>query len=271
MSSKSLHATLFEKPDQLSINQRLELDPDLDDGDVEMDVSEADKQVLVMSETIDLLRRHLEQQRKELQAAYKTLREYETKSNAERIKAQVDESQQASTEQQLRDMAFTLELKNVALHEATVEKEALRIELQKYKSLTRDLSERLERALMHQAPTMSLNQMSVVSTTSSNQSGHVPKKERFDNVVPAAIDNRDDFWKLQWKEAMRARKGPTVYNPPNEQPPKQPSLKIFSSPPHGKRGFADRDERFPVSRYIGINSRQSALIKECYKVVGHST
>ncbi|KDO22448.1 hypothetical protein SPRG_12729 [Saprolegnia parasitica CBS 223.65] len=287
MAGRSLQAQLFDKtPEQLSLNQRLELDPDLDELELELaatDASEADQQVLVMSETIDLLRRHLETQRKELQAAYRTLHEYETKTQSERSKALATESQQASADQQLRDLAFTLELKNVALHEATMEKESMRIELQKYKALTRELSERLERTCVPTATTFTtsnnqsnnvsgLNQASVHSAA-SNQSGHVPKRDRFDHIVPASIENRDDFWKLQWKEAMRARKGhpTTIYNQFPDPPPKQPTLKIFSSPPHGKRGFADRDERFPVSRYIGINSRQSALIKECYKVVGNTT
>ncbi|OQR93990.1 hypothetical protein ACHHYP_01978 [Achlya hypogyna] len=277
--ARSLHAALFDKTPELSLNQRLELDPDLDEMELDLahGASEADQQVLVMSETIDLLRRHLEQQRKELQAAYRTLHEYESKTQSERSQAVADETQQASMERKLRDLAFvrrvywsTLELKDVALHEATVEKEALRIELHKYKVLTRDLSERL--SAQYNSMGSGLNAVSVVSAA-SNQSGHVPKKDRFDHIVPAAIDNRDDFWKLQWKDAMRARKGhpTTMYNQFVEPPPKQPSLKIFSCPPHGKRGFADRDERFPVSRYIGLNSRQSALIKECYKVVGHTT
>ncbi|KAF0719592.1 Aste57867_921 [Aphanomyces stellatus] len=291
---RTLASQLFDKTrppthdtndNMLSLNQRLELDPDLDemmdDGELEKDASDAEKQVLVMSETIDLLRRHLESQRKELQAAYKTLREYEEKKNDEHAKALEHSSAHSSYEKDLRDLRFNLELKHVALHEATVEKEQTLLELHKYKALTRELSDKLDRLSNVQSMYhTSLNQASVASSTQSTQSSlaYVPKSERFDPAP--AVDNGTDFWKTQWKEALKARKTAPVRSPMNStmthihytpEPSKAPSMKIFSSPPHGKRGYSDRDERIPAHRYIGLSSRQSQLVKECYKVVGNKS
>ncbi|RQM26479.1 hypothetical protein B5M09_002915 [Aphanomyces astaci] len=291
----------------VSLNQRLDMDPDLedmDDIDVLNDASDAEKQVLVMSETIDLLRRHLESQRKELQAAYKTLREYEEKKTDEHVKALENQSAHTNYEKDLRDLRFNLELKHVALHEATVEKEQTLLELHKYKALTRELSDKLDRlSNVQNMYHMSLNQASVgASSSHSMQSSlaYVPKSERFD--AAPLVDSGSDFWKHQWKDALKARKTTPVRTTAMQAPSSQqqyhhapsstmepttktPSMKIFSSPPHGKRGvlcmmcmwltlaagYSDRDERLPVHRFIGLNSRQSQLVKECYKVVGNKS
>ncbi|RHY27164.1 hypothetical protein DYB32_006998 [Aphanomyces invadans] len=242
--TKQPPGSIAEEDAMLSLNQRLEMDPDLEDMDdinFVKDASDAEKQVLVMSETIDLLRRHLESQRKELQAAYKTLREYEEKKNDEHVKALENQSAHTNFEKDLRDLRF---LKHVALHEATVEKEQVLLELQKYKNLTRELSDKLDRLSNVQSMYhMSLNQASVSSSAHSMQSNvaYVPKSERFDTAAP--IGSGSDFWKHQWKEAMKARKTAPIrtatipqYQHASAEPLKAPSMKIFSSPPHGKRG-----------------------------------
>ncbi|CAK4827658.1 unnamed protein product, partial [Aphanomyces euteiches] len=273
---RSLASQLFEKTKQpsaptddsgvVSINQRLEMDPDLDDMDdgdldTESEASDAAKQVLVMSETIDLLRRHLESQRKELQAAYKTLREYEEKKTDDHTRAMENQSVHTSYEKEVRDLRFNLELKQVALHEATVEKEQMLMELHKYKALTRELSDKLDRLSNVQSMyQMSLNQPSVASSTQSTLA-YVPKSERFDSAP--AVNNSADFWKSQWKDAMKCRQVASVHHHHHhggmDTLKATPSMKIFSSPPHGKRGFTDRDERLPAHRYIGLSSRQSQL------------
>jgi hypothetical protein len=97
----------------MSLNQLLETDDpehmeevEDDDVDLQLDATDADKQVLVMSETIGLLRRHLEQQRKELQMAYKTLREHESQRTDQQMKALAQETAQLSIEQEVRDLKF---------------------------------------------------------------------------------------------------------------------------------------------------------------------
>jgi len=100
----------YKRPSNNQSNQLMELSDDdvlgLDDIDLQQDASDADKQVMVMSETIDLLRRHLDQQRKELQSAYRTLREYEEKKTEEQIRHVEQHSIHLAHESEIRELKF---------------------------------------------------------------------------------------------------------------------------------------------------------------------
>ncbi|RLN87747.1 hypothetical protein BBJ28_00005452 [Nothophytophthora sp. Chile5] len=104
---------------------------------------------------------------------------------------------------------------------------------------------------------------------------NAPRGERFD--VESAYQQRketnDLFWRKQYKQAVQMRKTPLSLGQQQhavatQQSSGQPSLRIFSCPSN-RRNVSDqrRDESVPFSRYIGISSRQTEIIKEQHRLL----
>ncbi|RLN37672.1 hypothetical protein BBJ28_00001932 [Nothophytophthora sp. Chile5] len=103
---------------------------------------------------------------------------------------------------------------------------------------------------------------------------NTPRGERFD--VESAYQQREEtndlFWRKQYKQAVQMRKAPSSLGQQHavvsQQSSGQPSLRIFSCPSNRRSVSGQRrDESVPFSRYIGISSRQTEIIKEQHRLL----
>jgi hypothetical protein len=100
-----------------------------------------------------------------------------------------------------------------------------------------------------------------------------PLSERFDEEnAYQKLENDSIFWKKQYREAVRMRKHPGQLYERNipRLSSKQPSLNIFSAP-NNMRRKGITDEFLPLSRYIGISTRQNNIIKEQHRMLDDAT
>lgn len=265
---------------------------------------DAHHQVLEMASTIELLRRDLEQQQLELSEAYRRLEEYRqmetrpswtgTDSSAQPIAARTSTPSECKAEglqrDELNELRKMVNVKDSALNEALQQRNEYKITLEKAEETIKALrngqkrtvpaskADLIRTASAHTLHTTAAPPQLATSASYANSlvvtAPDVPHNERFDDESSYQRRENDDvFWRKQYREAVRMRKHhglvPSSKRQPLQAPTASrsaPSLKIFSFPDN-RRQKGIKDENVPFTRYIGISSRQNAIISEQHRLL----